>query len=43
MKENIVAPLAPVTTEGSLADLPVRNAAENAGETAFVCGQLAAA
>ena len=35
MKDNVVAPLAPVTTEGSLADLPVRNAAENASETAF--------
>src|SRR6478672_10922887 len=35
VKDNVVAPLAPVTTEGSLADLPVRNAAENASETAF--------
>lgn len=35
MKDNVVAPLAPVTTEGSLADLPVRNAAENASDTAF--------
>ena len=35
MKDNVVAPLAPVTTEGSLADLPVRNARENASETAF--------
>ncbi|GAA5028999.1 AMP-dependent synthetase/ligase [Terrabacter aeriphilus] len=35
MKDNVVAPLAPVTTEGSLADLPVRNAAEVGGETAF--------
>ncbi|MER7070774.1 AMP-binding protein [Terrabacter sp. NPDC000476] len=35
MKDNVVAPLAPVTTEGSLADLPVRNAAEAGGETAF--------
>ena len=29
MKDNVVAPLAPVTTEGSLADLPGRNAAES--------------
>ena len=35
MKDNVVAPLAPVTTEGSLADLPVRNAKESASETAF--------
>jgi long-chain acyl-CoA synthetase len=35
VKDNVVAPLAPVTTKGSLADLPVRNAAENPGETAF--------
>ena len=35
MKDYVVAPLAPVTTRGSLADLPVRNAAENPGETAF--------
>ncbi|HET9633582.1 MAG TPA: long-chain fatty acid--CoA ligase [Terrabacter sp.] len=35
MKDNVVAPLAPVTTEGSLADLPARNAAEAPTETAF--------
>ncbi|NUS40748.1 MAG: long-chain fatty acid--CoA ligase [Terrabacter sp.] len=35
MKDNVVAALAPVTTEGSLADLPARNAAEAGGETAF--------
>ncbi|EWS99983.1 long-chain fatty acid--CoA ligase [Intrasporangium oryzae NRRL B-24470] len=35
MKDNVVPPIAPVTTEGSLADLPVRNAAEASGETAF--------
>ncbi|MEW1953288.1 AMP-dependent synthetase/ligase [Terrabacter sp. NPDC080008] len=35
MKDNVVAPLAPVTTEGSLADLPGRNAAESPAETAF--------
>lgn len=35
MKDNVVAPLAPVTTEGSLADLPGRNAAEVPTETAF--------
>ncbi|MBC9823643.1 AMP-dependent synthetase/ligase [Terrabacter sp. MAHUQ-38] len=35
MKDNVVAPLAPTTTEGSLAGLPVRNAAEAPGETAF--------
>jgi long-chain acyl-CoA synthetase len=35
LKDNVVAPLAPVTTEGSLADLPARNAAEAPTETAF--------
>ena len=35
MKDNVVAPLAPTTTEGSLASLPVRNAVEAPGETAF--------
>ena len=35
MKDNVVAPLAPVTTEGTLADLPARNAVEAGGETAF--------
>ena len=35
MKDNVVAPLAPVTTRGSLADLPGRNAAESPSETAF--------
>ncbi len=35
MKDSVVAPLAPVTTEGSLADLVVRNAAEAPHEVAF--------
>ena len=35
MKDKVVAPLAPVTTEGSLAVLPQRNAAEAPNETAF--------
>ncbi|WP_374969419.1 AMP-dependent synthetase/ligase [Terrabacter sp. BE26] len=35
MKDNVVAPLAPVTTRGSLADLPGRNATESPSETAF--------
>jgi long-chain acyl-CoA synthetase len=35
VKDNVVAPLAPTTTEGSLADLPVRNAKESPGGTAF--------
>ncbi|GAB3049057.1 AMP-dependent synthetase/ligase [Intrasporangium mesophilum] len=35
MKEKVVAPLAPTTSEGSLADLPVRNAKESPNETAF--------
>lgn len=35
MKDNVVAPLAPVTTEGSLAQLPRRNATEAPNETAF--------
>jgi len=35
VKDNVVAPLAPTTTEGCLADLPVRNAKESPGETAF--------
>jgi long-chain acyl-CoA synthetase len=35
VKDNVVAPLAPVTTDGSLADLPARNATEAGGETAF--------
>ena len=35
MKDNVVAPLAPVTTEGSLADLPGRNAAESPAGAAF--------
>ncbi|MEO7751965.1 MAG: AMP-dependent synthetase/ligase [Terracoccus sp.] len=35
MKDIVVAPLAPVTTEGSLADLVVRNAAEAPNEVAF--------
>jgi len=35
LKDNVVAPLAPVTTRGSLADLPGRNAAESPSETAF--------
>ena len=35
MKDNVVAPLVPVTTEGSLADLVVRNAAEAPNEVAF--------
>lgn len=35
MKDNVVSPLAPVITEGSLADLPARNAAEAPTETAF--------
>jgi long-chain acyl-CoA synthetase len=35
VKDYVVAPLAPTTTEGSLADLPVRNAKESPGETAF--------
>jgi long-chain acyl-CoA synthetase len=35
VKDNVVAPLAPTTTQGSLADLPVRNAVEAPGETAF--------
>ena len=35
MKDNVVAPLAPVTTEGSLADLPGRNAAESPAAAAF--------
>ncbi len=35
MKDNVVAPLAPVTTEGSLGDLVVRNAAEAPNEVAF--------
>ena len=35
MKDNVVAPLAPTTTKGSLADLPVRNAKDSPGETAF--------
>ncbi len=35
MKDNVVAPLAPVTTEGSLAHLPRRNATEAPNETAF--------
>ena len=35
MKDNVVAPLVPTTTKGSLADLPVRNAKESPGETAF--------
>jgi long-chain acyl-CoA synthetase len=35
VKDNVVAPLAPVTTEGSLAQLPRRNATEAPNETAF--------
>ena len=35
MKDNVVAPLATVTTEGSLADLPGRNAAESPAAVAF--------
>ena len=35
MKEKVVPPLVPVTTEGSLADLPVRNAAEYGRTIAF--------
>ncbi len=35
MKDNVVAPLATVTTEGSLAHLPRRNASEAPNETAF--------
>jgi long-chain acyl-CoA synthetase len=35
VKENVVAPLAPVTTEGSLADLPGRNAAQSPAGAAF--------
>ncbi len=35
VKDNVVAPLAPVTTEGSLADLPGRNAAESPAAAAF--------
>jgi long-chain acyl-CoA synthetase len=35
VKDNVVAPLAPVTTEGSLAQLPGRNASEAPNETAF--------
>ncbi|HET7397443.1 MAG TPA: long-chain fatty acid--CoA ligase [Intrasporangium sp.] len=35
MKENVVAPLAPTTTEGSLADLPFRNAAQAPATPAF--------
>ena len=35
MKEKVVAPLAPTTSEGSLADLPARNAKESPSETAF--------
>ncbi len=35
MKEKVVPPLVPVTTEGSLGDLPVRNAATSGREIAF--------
>lgn len=35
MKEKVVPPLVPVTTEGSLADLPVRNAAISGRDAAF--------
>ncbi len=35
MKDIVVAPLAPVTTEGSLADLPGRNAVESPAAVAF--------
>ncbi|HEV7148865.1 MAG TPA: AMP-dependent synthetase/ligase [Pedococcus sp.] len=35
MQEHVAPPLVPVTTEGSLADLPARNAATNPGAIAF--------
>ena len=35
MKEKVVPPIVPVTTEGSLGDIPVRNAAESGRDTAF--------
>ena len=35
MKDKVVAPLAPVTTDGSLAQLPHRNAVATPNETAF--------
>lgn len=35
MKEKVVPPIVPATTEGSLGDLPVRNAAESGREVAF--------
>jgi long-chain acyl-CoA synthetase len=35
VKDNVVAPLVPVTTEGSLADLPGRNATESPAGAAF--------
>jgi long-chain acyl-CoA synthetase len=35
VKEKVVPPLVPVTTEGSLGDLPVRNAAQSGHRVAF--------
>ena len=35
MQEHVAPPLVPVTTEGSLADLPSRNAAQNPANVAF--------
>ncbi|MDN5791280.1 MAG: AMP-dependent synthetase/ligase [Micrococcales bacterium] len=35
MKENVVAPLAPVTVEGTLGDLPAHNASESPSGIAF--------
>ena len=35
MQEHVAPPLVPPTTEGSLADLPARNAATNPGNVAF--------
>jgi long-chain acyl-CoA synthetase len=35
VQEHVVPPLVPPTTEGSLADLPARNAANNPGRVAF--------